>query len=584
MKIKGLPFSLSMLKNLMPERNKLYEFLLSYRKVILYLFAFSGIMSFLSLVPALYMFQIYDSVLASRDFNTLLLLTLIAVFMYVLFGFLEWSRSQILVALSDDIDRKLKDRVFQAVLNQIVLSGSTSPSQAFGDLTTLRQFLSGTGLFAFLDLPWMPIYIIVIFLIHPLLGIFSLVSGAILFGLAMINEASTRKPLKESNKQYQGANSFLQANLRNVEVIEAMGMHGNIKSHWLEKYNPVMALQKKASKRAGVLQSLTKASRIAFQSLILGLGAYLAINNVITPGEMIMGSILMGRALAPVDMVVSTWKLFVGARDSYNRLSSLLTSYDENRPSVSLPPPQGNLSVENAIVTPPNSNTQILKGISFSVSAGELIGVIGPTAAGKSTLAKTIVGIWRPVSGTVRLDGAELSQYDREELGRHVGYLPQDIELFDGTIAQNIARFGEIDSEMVLKAAKTAGIHDIILRLPQGYDMPVGEAGSYLSGGQRQRIALARALYGEPALILLDEPNSNLDERGEIALMSALSVMKQMKKTVFVISHRTNILAIVDKILVMANGTIFMFGPKDEVLRRLAPPSASQQAQESISK
>ncbi|HAR97246.1 MAG TPA: type I secretion system permease/ATPase [Deltaproteobacteria bacterium] len=568
----------------MPENNKLYEFLLSYKKVIFNLFIFSGIMSFLSIVPALYMFQIYDSVLMSRNVNTLLMLTLIVVFMYVLFGFLEWSRSRILIALSNDIDRKLKDKVFHAVLNRIILLGSNSPSQAFGDLTTLRQFLSGTGLFAFLDLPWTPIYMIVIFIIHPLLGVFSIISALILLGLALLNEGSTRKPLRESNKHYQSANSFLQANLRNTEVIEAMGMHGSIKSHWLEKYNPVLKLQEQASKRASVLQSCIRASRIAFQSLMLGTGAYLAIDNIITPGEMIMASILMGKALSPVDVAVSTWKNFVNARESYDRLSEVLSSYEENLPSVSLPPPKGSLSVENIMVKAPNSNTAILKGVNFSAAPGELIAIIGPTAAGKSTLAKTTVGIWRPFAGTVRLDGAELSQYDKEDLGKYLGYLPQDIELFDGTIAENIARFGKIESEKVIRAAQIAGIHDFILRLPEGYDMPIGEAGNYLSGGQRQRIALARALYGDPPLILLDEPNSNLDEQGEAALLSALSIMKKLQKTVIVVSHRTNILRIMDKILLMANGTVVAFGPKEEVLRKISAQKPPQRAQQSISK
>ena len=584
MKTDRFSFSLAMLQKYMPEKNTLYEFLLSYKKVIANLFIFSGIMSFLSIVPSLYMFQIYDSVLASRNVNTLLMLTLIVVFMYVLFGFLEWSRSQILITLSNDIDRKLKDKVFHAVLNRIILLGSSSPSQAFGDLTTLRQFLSGTGLFAFLDLPWTPIYMIVIFIIHPLLGVFSIISALILLGLALLNEGSTRKPLRESNKYYQSANSFLQANLRNTEVIEAMGMHGNIKSHWLEKYNPVLKLQEQASKRSSVLQSCIRASRIAFQSLMLGTGAYLAIDNIITPGEMIMGSILMGKALSPVDVAVSTWKNFVSARESYNRLSEVLSSYEENLPSVSLPPPKGSLSVENIMVRAPNSNTAILKGINFSAAPGELIAIIGPTAAGKSTLAKTTVGIWRPFAGTVRLDGAELSQYDKEELGKYLGYLPQDIELFDGTIAENIARFGKIDSEKVIRAAQIAGIHDFILRLPEGYDMPIGEAGNYLSGGQRQRIALARALYGDPPLILLDEPNSNLDEQGEAALLSALSIMKKLQKTVIVVSHRTNILRIMDKILLMANGAVVAFGPKEEVLRKISAQKPPQRVQQSIGK
>lgn len=584
MKVKGLPFSLAQLKKLLPEKNKLYEFLASYRRVVGYLFAFSGVMSFLSIVPSLYMFQIYDSVLASRNVNTLIMLTLIVAFMYGLFGFLEWSRSQILITFSDDIDRRLKDKVFQAVLHRIIQSGSTSPSQSFTDLTSLRQFLSGTGLFAFLDLPWMPVYLIVIFIIHPLLGVFSIIAGVVLFSLALMNEASTRKPLKESNQHFHSANSFLQANLRNTEVIEAMGMHNNIKSHWLEKYDPVLGLQRQASKKASIFQSSTKACRIAFQSFILGVGAYLAIQNIITPGEMIMASILMGKALGPVDMAVSTWKVFVGARDSYDRLSELLSNYEESAPSVALPAPVGDLSVENIVVTAPNSNVPILKGIAFSASAGELIAVVGPTAAGKTTLAKTLVGVWKPISGTVRLDGAELSQYDREELGTYMGYLPQDIELFDGTIAENIARFGEVDSEKVIRAAQIAGVHDVILRLPQGYDMPIGEAGGYLSGGQRQRIALARALYGDPPLILLDEPNSNLDEQGETALMSALGVMRQLKKTIFVVSHRTNILSIVDKMLVLANGAVVAYGPRDDVLRALTAQKPVQRVQESIAK
>jgi PrtD family type I secretion system ABC transporter len=569
MRTSPFQFPSSLFRRQQNEANKLRKFLFSYKRIIVFLFAFSGVMSFLAIVPSLYMFQIYDSVLASRNFDTLLMLTLIVVFMYALFGIIDWSRSQILIACSDDMDKKLKDKVFGAVLEKIIITGSTSPSRAFNDLTSLRQFLSGTGLFAFLDIPWMPIYIVIIFIIHPLLGIYSVVAGVVLLSIALINEYSTRKPLKESNGHYQSANSFLQANLRNTEVIEAMGMHSAIRTHWLEKYNPVTILQQKASKRASVFQSLTKACRICFQSLILGTGAYLAIQNIITAGEMIMASILMGRALSPIDSAVASWKNFVNVRESYQRLGELFNNYEENRPSVTLPAPTGIVSIEGIVVTPPNSNVPILRGITFSAAAGDLIAIIGPTAAGKTTLAKAIVGIWRTVAGFVRLDGAELSQYDREELGKHIGYLPQDIELFDGTIAENIARFGEIDSEKVIKATQITGVHDIILRLPQGYETPIGEAGNYLSGGQRQRIALARALYGEPPIILLDEPNSNLDEQGEAALMTALTAMRQLKKTIFVISHKTNILSIADKILVISNGTVFAFGPRDEILNKL---------------
>jgi len=558
-------------------KNKLAEILLTYRKILIYLFFFSGLLSFLSIVPALYMFQIYDSVLTTRNVTTLLMLTLIVVFMYAFFWFLDWTRSQILIKLSNELDLKLRDKVFLSVLRRIVMSGSTSASQAFNDLTNLRQFLTGAGLTAFLDLPWMPVYIVVIFLIHPVLGIYSIVVGIIQLFLAILNEYLTKKELFESNKHYHHATSFLQANLRNAEVIEAMGMHSAVRNYWLKKYLPTIELQHRASRKAGVLQSIIKTSRIAFQSGMLGLGAYFAINNVITAGEMIMASILMGRALSPIDTAVANWRNFVSARESYRKLSELLFFFEENKPSVKLPPPKGYVSFENVMVSPPqNPNFLILKNISFSAQPGELICIIGPTAAGKSTLAKTITGVWKAVAGRVRIDGADINHYDKEHLGQYIGYLPQDIELFDGTIAENIARFGEIDSEKVIRAAQIAGVHEIILNLPQGYDTPIGEAGAYLSGGQRQRIALARALYGDPSIIVLDEPNSNLDEQGEIALMKALKIMKRLNKTIFVISHKPNILNLADKVMVIVNGSIFAFGPKEEVLKLLREKSPAK--------
>jgi len=551
-------------------KNKLTEVLLTYRKILIYLFFFSGLMSLLSIVPALYMFQIYDSVLTTRNVTTLLMLTLIVVFMYAFFWFLDWTRSQILIKLSNELDLKLRDKVFLSVLRRIVMSGSTSASQAFNDLTNLRQFLTGAGLTAFLDLPWMPVYIVVIFLIHPVLGIYSIVVGVIQLFLAILNEYLTKKELFESNKHYHSATSFLQANLRNAEVIEAMGMHSAVRNYWLKKYLPTIELQHRASRKAGVLQSIIKTSRIAFQSGMLGLGAYFAIHNVITAGEMIMASILMGRALSPIDTAVANWRNFVSARESYRKLSELLFFFEENKPSVKLPPPKGYVSFENVMVSPPqNPNLMILKNISFSAQPGELICIIGPTAAGKSTLAKTITGVWKAVAGKVRIDGADINHYDKEHLGQYIGYLPQDIELFEGTIAENIARFGEIDSEKVIRAAQIAGVHEIILNLPQGYDTPIGEAGAYLSGGQRQRIALARAFYGDPSIIVLDEPNSNLDEPGEAALMKALRIMKDLDKTIFVISHKLNLLGLADKIMVMVNGTIYAYGPRDEVLKLL---------------
>ncbi len=348
-----------------------------------------------------------------------------------------------------------------------------------------------------------------------------------------------------------------------------MGMHENVKKRWREKYEKMLAIQSEASDNAGRVQAVIRAVRITAQSLILGLGAYYVIENHITAGMMIMGSILMGRALAPIDTVVGTWKPFISARQSYERLRNILSDYPPPERHLPLPIPQGFVKVENVVAGPRLQQKIILKNMSFETNPGEVIGVIGPTASGKSSLAKLLVGVWLPYSGTFKLDGADMHLYNKDEIGRFIGYLPQDIELLSGTVAENIARFGEVEMQFVIKAAMIAGIHDMILQFPKGYETDVGEAGGYLSGGQRQRIGLARALYGDPVLIVLDEPNSNLDEQGEVALVRALMIMKQMKRTVFVISHRLNILSAVSKIMVIANGTVQLYGPRDEVLEVL---------------
>jgi ATP-binding cassette subfamily C exporter for protease/lipase/ATP-binding cassette subfamily C protein EexD len=566
-----MQFNLTWLKRFFkkPEKNELLEILYSYKKIFYWLLFFSALINFILIVPALYMFQIYDSVLTSRSFETLLVLTFIAVFFYLVMGFLEWARSQILVRLSNDFDDKLSDRTFQASFSAIINSGSIAPSQYFNDLTTLRQFLTGTGFFAFFDAPWAFIYLVVIFIIHPALGIFSLIAQIIIFSTALLSEFVTKKPIQEANKAYQLANIFLQTSLRNAEVIEAMGIHENIKRKWRERYNKVIVLQTEASEKAGRIQSINRFIRISAQSLILGLGAYLAINNIITPGMMIMASILMGRAMAPIDIIVGTWRQFISARQAYRRLEELFTNYPLPEKRLPLPVPTGKLKVENVVVVPPGSNKEVLKAINFEANPGEIIAIIGPTASGKSSLAKTIVGVWKPFSGSIKLDGADLRLYNKEQLGKYIGYLPQDIEIFSGTVAENIARFGEINMELVIKAAMIAGVHEMILNFPNGYETEVGEAGGYLSGGQRQRIALARAIYGDPVLIVLDEPNSNLDEEGEIALMRALMILKKMKKTIFVISHKMNILSISDKIMLIGGGGIQLFGPREEIMEIL---------------
>lgn len=560
-----------------PEKRELLSVLLSFKKEFFALMGFSCVINFLLLVPAIYMLQTYDRVLTSRNPTTLIMLTIIALAMYVFLGFLEWVRSQVLIRIGNRMDKRLSGSIFVAAFGRSLQAGSGNASQPFNDFTNLRQFLTGSGLFAFFDAPFMPIYLVVIFIIHPILGVFSLVSAFILLVLAMATEFATRKPLLEASRMNNVSTTFASANFRSAEAIEAMGMLNNVRNHWYPKHERFLRLQTKASERASVIQASSKFARLTFQSAILGLGAYLALQQIITPGMMIAASILMGRALSPVDMAIGVWKQFISARDSYKRLEEIIRAFPERERGMPLPIPKGVLSVSNIIVVPPGSSQQVLKGVTLEAFPGEPVAIIGPSGAGKSTLARAIVGLWPPLIGSVRLDGAETFKWNKEELGRYIGYLPQDIDLLNGTIAENIARFGEIDSESVIKASQAAGIHEIVLQFPKGYDTPIGEGGVILSAGQRQRVALARALYGDPVLIVLDEPNSNLDEAGEIALVNALMQLKAARKTIFVITHRTLILSVMNKILLLSNGTIQLYGPRDEVIMRL------KQAQERAS-
>ena len=531
----------------------------------------------LLLVPAIYMLQIYDRVLTSRNQDTLVMLTVIMVVMYVIVGFLEWIRSQLLIRMGNRMDQRLSGKVFRAAFEKSLHFGSANATQYFYDLTNIRQFLTGSGLFAFFDSPWTPIFIVVIFYIHPLLGVFSIVSAVFLLCMAILTELVSRKPLSEANKLHNTASTFAGANLRNAEAIEAMGMLSHVRDHWYQKHERFLKLQAMASERASVIASVSKFARLTSQSLILGLGAYLAIRNIITPGMMIAASILMGRALSPVEMAIGIWRQFASTRASYKRLEEILSAFSERQKGMSLPPPTGRVAVSSLIAVPPGTTRQILKGVSFEAAPGDVVAIIGPSAAGKTTLARMIVGIWQPFAGGVRLDGVEVSTWDKAELGPSIGYLPQDIELLDGTLAENIARFGEIDSEKVVLAAQATGIHEMVLQFPGGYDTPIGDGGMILSGGQKQRIALARAIYNDPVLIVLDEPNSNLDDAGEMALLQTLLKLKEAKKTVFVITHRTSILSMVDKVMLLVNGVMQAYGPRDEVLTLLRKAQQQQQ-------
>ena len=541
---------------------------------------FSFFVNALMLVPTFYMLQVYGRVMTSGSIPTLVMLTIIMTLLVATMGALELVRSRIMVRVSTKLDVLLSRSVYRASFKRALDSGGMDASaQPLNDLTGLRQFMTGNGLFAFFDAPWLPIYIAVMFMFHPWYGWVAIGSAIILLILAALNEKMTGKALAEANKENLGASLYTSKNLRNAEVIESMGMLNTLIHRWSGRQKNVLMLQSVASDKGGAIAAISKTFRMLIQSLILGLGAYLAVNHEISAGLVIAGSVLLGRALAPIDLIIGSWKGFISARTQYNRLNEILDKQRAEPERMSLPAPEGHINVENIIVSPPGTRTPVIKGISFAVPAGFVVGVIGPSASGKSTLARALLGIWVPQHGVVRLDGADISSWDKSELGPHIGYLPQDIELFEGSISENIARFSDVDSKQVVLAAKTAGVHEMILQLADGYDTVIGSDGASLSGGQRQRIGLARAIYGQPKLIILDEPNSNLDEVGEKALALAIQVLKAAGSTIFVITHRTNILTQLDRLLVMNNGTISMYGPREQVMAELSKQHAQKASQ-----
>lgn len=531
---------------------------------------FSLFVNALMLVPTFYMLQVYGRVVTSGSISTLVMLTIIMSVLVITMGSLEWVRSRIMVRVSTKLDVLLSRDVYKASFKRSLESGGMDASaQSLNDLTGLRQFLTGNGLFAFFDAPWLPIYIAVMFMFHPWYGWVAIGSALVLLFLAYMNEKMTGKALGQANKENIAATLYTTKNLRNAEVIESMGMLNTLMHRWGMRQKNVLILQSQASDKGGVVSAISKTFRMLIQSLILGLGAYLAVNHEISPGLVIAGSVLLGRALAPIDLIIGSWKGFIAARSQYDRLNDTLDKLHAEPERMALPAPQGHVLVESLIVCPPGSKNPILRGISFGVPAGSVVGIIGPSASGKSTLARALMGVWAPQNGVVRLDGADISNWDKDQLGPYLGYLPQDIELFEGTISENISRFTEVDPEKVVCAAKTAGVHEMILLLPDGYDTVIGSEGVNLSGGQRQRVGLARAIYGSPRLILLDEPNSNLDEVGERALASAIQELKHTGATIFVITHRTTILSQLDRLLVMSAGEVSMYGPRDQVMEEL---------------
>lgn len=552
-----------------PPRGELTDAVFALRRAFYALGGFTCAVNVLMLVPAIYMLQMYDRVLTSRNEGTLVLLTVLMLALLALAAALEFVRGRVMVRVGAALDQRLDGRVFDAVFERSLAGRDEHAGRALADLGTVRQFLGGKGLFAFFDAPWTPVFIVVVFLLNPWLGLFALLAALALLALAWVNERATAPLFAEAGKLGAGANQYATTQLRNAEAIAAMGMLEGLRDRWFERHNRYLVLQGQASDRAATIGATTRFFRLALQSGILGLGAWLVLQNQLTPGGMIAASILLGRALAPVDLAIATWRGFVSAREAYARLGTLLAAHPARREMVTLPAPKGELAVENLVVAAPGSRSPILKGLGFRVSPGNIIAVVGPSASGKSTLARALVGVWAPLNGAVRLDGADVHAWDKAELGAFVGYLPQDVELFEGTVAENIARFGPLDSGRIVVAAQKAGVHELVLQLPQGYETPIGEGGAVLSGGQRQRVALARALYGDPVLLVLDEPNANLDEAGEAALMTALRTAKEDKRTVFVMTHRMNILRVADSIMALVDGKVKGFGPADKALKAL---------------
>ncbi len=547
-----------------------------------FFFALMG--ALLVLVPTVYMFEVYGRVVNSRSHMTLAMLTLGVVLAYVVMEVLDWARSETLREAGVLFDRRMAPRVFQAMYeNNLRRLGPTSV-QPMNDLRTLRDFFPHPVVGAVMESPISLVFMVILFMANPLLG-WSAVAGAVVqVLLAWLNERSTNPPLVQANRAAIGAQQYIDGSLRNAEVIEAMGMLKHIHRRWMDKQRDFLNLQAQASDKGGAFQAGSKFVQTVMGSALLGLGGWLVLQNTLAGGAgmMIVASVLGGRMLAPVVLAVSQWRAVVNVRDAWRRLDGLLATVPEPAESMSLPAPRGVLQVEQIVAAAPGSNAPILRGVAFALAPGEVLGVVGPSASGKTTLARVLIGLWPSMGGKVRLDGADVFAWNKLELGPHLGYLPQGVELLDGTLAENIARFGEVDRAKVEAAARLVGLHDFILALPQGYDSPVGPGGAILSGGQRQRVALARALYGDPVFVVLDEPNSSLDEAGDAALLQAIAQMKARGTTFVVMTHRVSVLGVADKMLVLRDGTQQAFGPRDQVLAALnqANQSAAQQAQQ----
>lgn len=552
------------------KRTELGDALNKSRRAFIGIGIFSAVINMLMLTGPLYMLQVYDRVLLSRSMSTLVALSILMAGLYMFMGLLELIRSRVLVRIGNRVEEDLSERTFDIWIGQGRYGKKGSRGRPLDDLSTLKAFLSGPAPGALFDIPWTPVFIGVIWMLHWTLGLAALIGAIIIFVVAALNEFTTRQVLTESRQLLMQSRNIADSTHQQSESVLAMGMGKNILKRWQSVHQEGAGLHTSGSDRAGGYTATTKAFRMFLQSSILGLGCALAVVQIITPGAMIAGSIIMGRALAPIQMAIGQWKSFVRARDSYQRLNAFFEAVPAEEESMQLPEPKGHITVENLIAAPPGAEHAVLKNVSFEIKPGQGLGVIGPSASGKSTLARLLVGVWAAQRGSVRLDGATFDQWNREALGPHIGYLPQDVALFDGTIKDNIARLDtQAADEAIVEAAKNAGVHEMILQMPNGYDTIIGDGNFILSGGQVQRIALARALYGDPKLLVLDEPNANLDNDGDNALTAAIAGSRRRGNTVVVMTHRPSAIAAVDMILMLRDGRVEDFGVKEDVIKRL---------------
>jgi len=548
------------------KRSALTRILWSFRSEFLIVGAFSMLANVLMLSPTLYMLQVYDRVLTSQSELTLVVMSLLTLLLFVVMGFAEWMRSRVLIGAGVRLDDALSTQVFNASFEAHLSQAGTSPSRAFGDLIQIRQFLTGNGIFAFFDAPWTPIYMAVLFLLHPLLGALGILFAVFQAALAWFGHRRTLAPAEAATQAGADATQFLQGKLRNAEVLESMGMLQNLQTRWSLRHQNHLDKSSAAQQLTHRITAMSKFIRYSQQSLSLAAGALLVIDGQLTPGGMIAANVLMSRALAPIDTLVGSWRQFIGMRYAFTRLEQMLLDFPERDPVLKRVAPKGEVRLQDVFATAPGRADPILKNIQITAPVGSVTAVMGPPGSGKSTLARVLLGIWPDASGLVLLDGLPMDGWNRIELGPYLGYLPQDIELFEGTIAENIARFAAVNPTFVIEAAQSAGLHEMILHFPKGYDTPIGEAGKLLSGGQRQRIGLARALYGEPKLVVLDEPNANLDEAGEAALYKAVAQLKAKGCTIFLMTHRSGALAVADRLLLLHNGQVVASGPRDGVI------------------